>query len=342
MFWKIDSKDPSLFELPNAMEWLLVNPLLYDQLSLFLSAYRGSFHQFAPSKYFGYTTGIVLATRNDQAIQSAEAEGYSSLAKICVELLARLRHAAGQATVPSGDHTVMAWTITKIDEVPVFEPPSGYSLEGPKTRVQEYWWRTAITAQHIGTAVMPGVDFVPPAHEMLFLDAAAAHRANDYRKAILYAATSTEVAFGSVIDREYERVLAARSDERFRIIARPQAGGAPTIYKDPVYERLRSRPDFRVLIHELAFYVLRRSLLAENEALYLKAIRLYLTRNKLAHAGVLNEGETQQTYPLDNIGSSAALRTSLELFSWLGERADFPLPMVGLVVPESTGQKASE
>ena len=266
-------------------------------------------------------------------MQSAQAEGFSDLALMSVQLLARLRHTSGQATIPSGDEALMAWGITKRDELPVPQPVDG--LKGARARVQEYWWKTAITAKHIRASLSQGTDSMPPAHEMLFLDAAAAFRANDHRKAILYAAIATEVAFGSVIDREYERIISNRHDEKFRIIARPQAGGAPTVYKDPVYERLRRRPDFKVLIHELTFYVLRRSLLAENENLYLKAIRLYLTRNKLAHSGALTEAELQQTFALDNRGSLAALRTALELFSWLGERADFPLPDVQFVVPES-------
>jgi hypothetical protein len=66
-----------------------------------------------------------------------------------------------------------------------------------------------------------------------------------YVKALLEAITlGVDVrAFGSVIDREYERVIAGQRDPRFRIIERHRAGGE-SIYRDPIYERLRSRPDF--------------------------------------------------------------------------------------------------
>jgi hypothetical protein len=161
---------------------------------------------------------------------------------------------------------------------------------------------------------------------VLFLDAIVAYRENDYRKAILYTAISTEVAFGSVIEEAYERILAGHADERFRVVELRQADG--TVRKDQVYERLqsRARSDFSVFLHELSLYVLRRSLLAENQVLYTDAKRLYSTRNQLVHSGGLAESESSPPYPLDTRGAMAALRTAVALFSWLGVRDDFPLP----------------
>ena len=184
IFWVIAREDPSLFYLSDSTEWLFLNPILYDQLELFLP-YIGSFYQFVEEKYFGHTTGIAFATRSDDAMQSGEAKGFSNLALISVGLLARLRHASGQATIPSGNEAVVALGITKRDELPVPHPVD--DLKGAKTQVQEYWWKTAITAEHIRASLAQGLDFIPPAHEALFLDAAAAYRANDHRKAILYA-----------------------------------------------------------------------------------------------------------------------------------------------------------
>jgi hypothetical protein len=141
----------------------------------------------------------------------------------------------------------------------------------------------------------------------------------------LYSAISTEVALGTVIDESYDRVLAAPNDERFRMIELAQAG-AVTVRKDPIYERLRQRSDFNVLLHELSLYVLRRSLLAENQELYADAKRLYSTRNQLVHSGGLAENETNPPLRLDAGGAMTALQTAIAVFSWLKLRNDFPLP----------------
>jgi hypothetical protein len=146
---------------------------------------------------------------------------------------------------------------------------------------RKYILQTAITSERIRTAAALGSDFSPPTHEVLFLYSIVAYRENDYRKAILYTAISTEVAFGSVIEEAYERILAGHADERFRVVELRQADG--TVRKDQVYERLqsRARSDFSVFLHELSLYVLRRSLLAENQVLYTDAKRLYSTRNQI-------------------------------------------------------------
>jgi hypothetical protein len=139
---------------------------------------------------------------------------------------------------------------------------------------------------------------------------------------------SAEIAFGSKIDEAYANILSTPNDDRFRVIKRPVAGGT-SVSKDPIYEKLRSRDDFKVLLNELALYVLRRSLLSENEPLYLRAIRMYNTRNQLAHTGELDDADSNKTFALDQAGSMAVLQTALDLFSWLGTRTDFQLPTLG-------------
>ena len=237
----------------------------------------------------------------------------------------RLRHIARQATIPSSE--ALARGYFEIDKLPTHQPsalaPEGYT-------VQKYWFATAITAEHLRAAAALGPDFIPPTHEALLLDAIAAHRGDDYRKAVLYAAMSAEVAFGAVIDEAYERALVSSNDVRFRIIALTQAGGK-SVNKDPIYEKLRSRSDFNILMHELSLYVLGRSLLADDEGLYQSGKRLYLTRNKLAHLGELPEGGANQFYALDYKGALAAIAAAVSLFAWLGEPADFLLPEIAFV-----------
>jgi len=315
--WRLNGGDAPLFPLAPSSHWFLLNPLLYCRLP---RPFNNHFEQFAAGKYYGLTSGIVLATDNHDVIEAHKSSGQIEDVLLAEGLLTRVRHLARQATIPSSEAIARAYF--EIDNLPDHQP----SVLAPESyTVQKYWFATAITGEHLLAAAALGLDFVPPTYEVLLLDAIAAHRGGDYRKAVLYAAMSAEVAFGSVIDEAYERIIASPSDVRFRIIALPQAGGK-SVRKDPIYDKLRGRSDFNISIHELSLYVLGRSLLVEDEGLYQSAKRLYLTRNKLAHFGELPEGDVSQVYTLDSQGALAAIGTTVSLFAWLGEPADFPLP----------------
>lgn len=266
---------------------------------------------------------------NSRPRQPANLRTLENLVPIVGDLLVRLRHASGQATLPRPESLITGGE-THIDELPSLPADSSWPEGLSPSRFQKYLWSTAITAERIATAIALGPKFIPPTHEALFLDAVVAFRGNDYRRAVLYATISTEVAFGTVIDETYDQVLAGQDNERFRVIALVQAGGV-TVRKDPIYEKLRHCSDFNVLLHELSLYVLRRSLLAEDQALYADAKRLYSTRNQLVHSGGLVENETNPPLQLDARGAMTALKTAAALFSWLGLRDNFPLPDVGFV-----------
>lgn len=318
--WKLSPQDPPLFALPSLADWSLVNPLLYPQLPILHAPTEPATH-VSDGEHLWFTSEIVLAS----AAKSAENDR-DGLRRFVGELLVRLRHVSGQATMPGPD-SLMGWGFDEVDELPA---PAFNTWSG-KFRFQNYIVTTAISAERIRAAAALGPDFSPPTHEVLLLDAIVAYRDKDYRKAILYTAISIEVAFGSVIEDAYNRILASQADDRFRVVELPQSNG--TVRKDPVYERLqnRSRSDFSVFLHELSLYVLRRSLLVENQALYADAKRLYSTRNQLVHSGGLAETESVPPYPLDERGAMAALRTAVALFSWLGIRNDFPSPEVQFV-----------
>jgi hypothetical protein len=75
----------------------------------------------------------------------------------------------------------------------------------------------------------------------------------------------------------------------------------------------------------------------EDEGLYQRAKRLYLTRNKLAHLGELPENDASPLYTLDSKGASAALATTVSLFEWLRQPGDFPLPEVTFALAKDLG-----
>jgi hypothetical protein len=319
--WKLNEDDPPLFPLGTTTAWSLLNPLLYSRLHQPISNH---FEHFAPHRYYGLTSGIVLATDNDAAIEAHKSGRPGEDLLIAESLRTRLRHLARQATIPTSEPLVHGYF--EMDKLPTFQAgilaPEGYT-------VQRYWFATAITAEHLRAAAL-SLEAVSPTHELLLLDAIAAHRGSDYRKAVLYAAMSAEVVFGTVIDEAYQQIVASGNDPRFRIIVLPLAGGK-SIQKDPIYEKLRARSDFNALIHELALYILGRSLLMEDQGLYQSAKRLYHTRNKLAHIGELPEDDANPLYTLDSKGALAAIATSVLLLKWLGQPADFPLPEIAFV-----------
>jgi hypothetical protein len=323
--WRLCGDGPTLFPLPGTSDWSLVNPLLYPQLPI-PSFEHNPVIPVALGKYFWLNSEIVFSSNGEQVIQDPEPDKskFENLVPIVGDLLVRLRHASGQATLPRLESFISGGK-TNIDELPSLSTDSSWPDGLSPSHFQKYLWSTAVTAERIAAATALGPKFIPPTHEALFLDAVVAFRGNDYRRAILYATISTEVAFGTVIDGTYDRVLAAQDDERFRVIALVQAGGV-AVRKDPIYERLRHRSDFNVLLHELSLYVLRRSLLAEDQALYADAKRLYSTRNQLVHSGGLVENETNPPLRLDSGGAMTALQTATALFSWLKLKGDFPLP----------------
>ena len=328
--WRLCGDGPTLFQLSEAPDWSLVNPLLYPQLPI-PSHEHNPIIPVAVWKYFWVNSEIVFLSNGKQVNQDRERDEseFENLVPIVGHLLVRLRHASGQATLPRPESLLIRGEIN-IDELPLLTADSLWPEGLSPSSFQKYLWSTAITAERIATATALGPKFIPATHEVLFLDAVVAFRGNDYRRAILNAAISAEVAFGTVIDETHDRVLAAQNDERFRVITIAQAGGI-TVRKDPIYERLRHRSDFNVLLHELSLYVLRRSLLAENQALYADAKRLYSARNQLVHSGGLIENETNPPLRLDKGGAMTALETATALFSWLGLRDDFPLPNDGFV-----------
>jgi hypothetical protein len=324
--WRLSSDSPPLFSLPGTSDWFLVNPLLYPQLPI-PAFERNPIVPVAPGKYFWVNSELVLSclTHNCEPDNSQ----FEILMPIVSDFLARLRHASGQATLPRTESLVTGGE-TNVTQLPSLSVDSSWPEGLAPSRFQKYLWSTAITAERLGAANILGPKFIPPTHEALFLDAVVALRGHDYRRSVLYATISAEVAFGTVIDEAYDRLLTAPADGRFRVIALAQAGGI-RVRKDPIYERLRQRSDFNALLHELSLYVLGRSLLAEDQTLYANAKRLYSTRNQLVHSGGLLENETNPPLRLDAEGAMTALEIATALFSWLKLRHDFALPDGGFV-----------
>jgi hypothetical protein len=193
---------------------------------------------------------------------------------------------------------------------------------------RRYDVESAVTADAIARLGGLPPDFLPPVHESCLLDGIKAAIDADWRTALLYAAISIETLAGTVVAEEHERLLAGTPvPEHLRAIEVEKDGRKQK--NDPIYDYLSKANRFYVLLHELPLYVSRRSLLVDNAALYHQALRVYKTRNKLAHRG--NVGSRDGTLPLDYAGAMTALECAASVFSWFGIAGRWPLPGGGLL-----------
>lgn len=322
--WRLDKADPSLFSIPSLQDWKLLSPLLYGDLA---EPQLSSFMEYAVGRYLGHSSCVIFVRDGSMSDSSGGEDGETErLTHSVSDLLVRLRHLTGQASLPKAEN-IACLGLDEIESIPQLNFPETVPA---KFKMQEYLFRVSITAKHFDQAAQLGTTFDPPTYEVLFLDAVSAHRTGDHRTSVLYSAMSMEVAFGAVIETAYEKILNGPPDDRFRVLPLRSAGGA-TQSKDPIYTRLRDRNDFAIKMHELSLYVLRKSLLAENETLFQNAKRLYKTRNSIVHAGKVDDSNEIPPFPLDRRGSYDALRTAKEAMSWLGVCPNAVLPTTGFV-----------
>ena len=151
------------------------------------------------------------------------------------------------------------------------------------------------------------------------LDALEANFGQDYRKALLYAAIATEAFARGQIENAMASVIAARALQH-RVVSFALPGGGRTD-KDPVYEVLASSDSFSRLLHEQSLYVLGRSLLIDAPDLYKEALRLYGTRNKIAHLGATPPDDKYFQATRDD--ALEGLATAVQVLEWFGDSGPY-------------------
>jgi hypothetical protein len=167
-------------------------------------------------------------------------------------------------------------------------------------------------------------DFEPPVFEGVLLDAMRAVKQHDYRAAVLYGAMAVEVMVGTVLDDEYEKLLAATPvPQDFRVVD-VQEGKSKGLREDPIYAYLRRQGKFLESLHELPLYVLRKSLKLDDPETFEQARKLYQTRNSLAHRG--EACGTKEQFPADIEGAIDALTCAVRVFEWFGVGGNWHVP----------------
>ena len=157
----------------------------------------------------------------------------------------------------------------------------------------------------------------PLAHETSLVDALQAAREQNHRLSIMNAAFAIELAAGHAIRTEYERLSLLDphpENMRFHSVI---VNANKTQIDDPVYKSLsRKGSSFRILLHELSMYVLRKSLLLDRKDLYDTALLVYASRNALVHGG--NSTTDTSCLDINEDGESVAIKTALDIFEWFG------------------------
>jgi hypothetical protein len=204
----------------------------------------------------------------------------------------------------------------------VLGPRPALELRPPeKLFMDEYRVRTAVGVEILERVLASPVDLQVPLAAEIMMDALEARTQRDYKKAILYAAIATESALSARLDEEYEKILQAGLDcARFRVVERTLAGSCVK-REDPVYAAIPET--FKTLLHERSLYVLGRSILLEDEDIYRQAVKLYKTRNLLAHGGA--EAADQDVYSLDKRGAVGALAVAIRILEWTGDSGPYVL-----------------
>jgi hypothetical protein len=302
--WLVEQGDPDLWPVGNE-GWAVVSPRLYPSPlgeDLGLCTEHGR---------------IVLST---DMIAIAAPDGTYALQSVSDiwltvrRLLMALRYASGQASIPRH----CTWMtedrgLLRPRELS-WEPPSG------EHHVNTFYFETALSMKHVEQAVELGSALDVPGHAAVFLDAMEAFTNGDYRGAQFYATIACESGAATALDARHRHLASGATDARHRFVV---LGGATKPKKDPVFEMLRRHAKFKHFLHELPLYVLGRSLLLENEALYAKLLRL-ATRNAIAHTG--DAGTTDVHLKDTREDAQRALQWASDLLVWFDLRPRYTLP----------------
>jgi len=236
-----------------------------------------------------------------------------------VSFVAHLRHTSKQAEIAGVMSYVVSMRNYEIEQNPIehlghYFPRHNFSHSGSAMFPLKYDIYTAITWHRMEKADEILANNELPVYSILLLDAIYAIQQNDYRRAILYSALSVESLAYTKLDEKYQsflehgdptgmiRVVTIRGDKK----------------EDPIYKMMRERTHFRLLLHECPLYLEKRSLLLENEPLYQQAMKLYSTRNKIAHLGELPSDQKGDYFNLDLLGAISALECTKDIFKWFG------------------------
>ena len=247
------------------------------------------------------------------------------------DVLARLRRISRQASLP---RKYVSVSPSRVDSTSFVAVDLSAALDTETARpakmmVNRYLYSSAITEAHLCALDEPHSK-TSEAYEDLLLDAIEALSEHNFRSAILYAAFAAEAAASAALVTAYEAMMESRpSHIRVSSFA---AGGGKVSTKDPVYEALKGRDEFKTLLHERPLYLLQRSLMSDDEGLYQSLAKLHRTRNTIVHSV-----RRTDVFPLDEDMAIKCIESVRRLLAWFELPDGFILP--GGFIDSSTGME---
>lgn len=334
--WLIGKDDPVSYDLLSLSDWTFINPLTYPQL--YPSSTDEPFNKELNQKTLLVLKDHALLETNTLMFLSTvhtDSDHFNSttFTDRLTSFSAHLRHTSKQAELTGGNlySSILIMNRDFEEEQNLIEPPEPHFPSSTPVTGHKYYRKynldTAIRWSHLKKADESLANNNLPVYSTLLLDAIHAAQQHDYRRAILYSAMSVESLAATKLDEKYKSFLDnGDPTAMIRIV---------TIHgdkkEDPIYKIMLERNNFRQLLHERPLYLERRSLRMENEPLYQQAIKLYSTRNSIAHLGELTSEQEGKYFNLDWFGALFAIGCARDVFKWFGIVEEYFMPLDNMI-----------
>ena len=320
LHWSVHKNDPAKYALQSIPNCDLLNPLIYSEIDRSNIANKVNSFFMNAEQAITSCSELVLLVPDDFAFD--ETNKYDDFLKRVRRLLSNIRYYSKQHTINSGSDNLSFGfqEVSKIPNLPTFKKTVPSIIN---SSVVDF----AISWDNLISADTTSEDFTVPVFDTIVLDAISAFYGGDYRKAILYSAMAIEAVANIKLEEAYE-VAIQDSPSDLRIVSFNQAGGE-IVKKDPIYESLSETTNFSRMLHERPLYLLKRSLLVDNDVVYKAAIKLYRTRNKIVHHGEPPVDENERYLVLERSSALEAIKCSVDIFKWFGVNETYFNPTGG-------------
>lgn len=319
LIWGISPSDPKTIPLECIPGWSLVNPLVLRELQD-SSRIETKATYIVGDKVLVNTNGIALILTDPEVKFSWEAEESFEWSEKVLSLLANLRYASKQYSIP---RQLVSWGPGDILELPDPQFPS----RGEGAATSGWIIEAAITTTDITLAGRRPTDTSPPLYDTILLDAMEASVRKDYRTTILYSAVSVETLAKMKLTQAFELACSQNNsqDNTLKIAFHQTDESTSKKREDLLFKMtIQGKRNFQYLFHELPLLFMGKSLREEDKSLYDEAHNLYNTRTQIVHSGIAPE--KQNFFQLNIWGAHDALRCAIKVVDWFGEMGGYAIP----------------
>ncbi|WP_338791901.1 hypothetical protein [Bernardetia sp. MNP-M8] len=296
--WKIAKNSPKLYKLKSHKYLSFINPLYvnYEELN--------DRHFFSDSSekndfYFVTTNVIVFKVEKGINLKPQDLSDYFD------KIILSVREVSKQTTFKPKCSSIHGLKNLNL-EISNCNKINGIAY------MREYIYSTLITMEMFFEAdnkVAKGIK--TPIYTEILVDGLEDLLNEKYRKAILYSAMAMEIALATKLDEDYKSKV---NEKNYIINSVITKDGR--VEKDYLYEHLTNMNSFKILLRERSLYVWNKSIATDKQILYEAAMRLYTTRNKIAHLG--RPDNLNKQINIDKKGANEAFEIAKNVFEWLG------------------------